>query len=886
MSIEAQFEIAGVNKVMRIHLASSTLPLLLLLLAVLSPAVSRAQSEAGEDQGVNEGNYNVQQTIEFGYRSNWINGSQPTYDTFVNLGSGVRLFDYSLDMRSLDNNGLLFDTLNFSNFGYGGDPNDVSRLRIQKNKVYDFRMMFRRDKNYWDWNLFANPLNPISTNPAVSPTTPIANSPHSLDLVRRMQDYDLTLLPLSPVRIRLGYSRNRDEGPGNFTTDSGTISNFPEMYSYTTNSYRAGVDFRVLPRTTISYDQFLTYFKQDNIVSDNPLTDPQNFNFQLGGPTGPGATPLGTPLDMGIIWSNSGGEILPCAAPVINGATTPPTVTGNCNGFISYSQVGRPRNFMPTERFRFQSNYFRNFEMSGSIGYSTSDNTIPDFLESFDSWTSRSASRGSTTGGPATSKRVSVNADWSGVYAVTEKLRILDSFHYDNWRIPGLWDTAETSLFGAPAPAPGVVGLALPIGQFLAANCDAGNNYNGATCPQHTTSSAADLTNEISYQFLGEDLKTNTFQIQYDFKPRLTGRVGFRYTDRTIASSSDVFDVGETYFPGGAAGTAANYYLAARGDCAAVAGVLPAGCTLNADGSITEGSPSNPVPEAGNDASRNITNIHEYALLLGLTARPIDSLRITSDFEFGYNDDSFTRTDPRQLQGYKIHATYQPRSWADLDGSVEIHENRDNVYTVDNLEHDRTYNFSTTLMANSHLSVNFGYSYWDVLSQIDVCYSIGAAAGGINTPCPTTTSPVPLGALSVYTSTDHFAYGGFIWKANRRVTAGAGFNGSFVRGSSPYFNQPQFATTTPAPALQQVTLNPLQPESTLNFNYFRPYANLTVDLYKGLSYKMSWNYYGFNVTGNQFPAGLALTPTYSNYPSLQSENFNGSTATFAIRYSF
>ena len=60
-------------------------------------------------------------------------------------------------MRSIDHNGLLFDTLSFSNFGYGGDPNDVTRLRIEKNKWYDFRMMFRRDKNFWDYNLSANP---------------------------------------------------------------------------------------------------------------------------------------------------------------------------------------------------------------------------------------------------------------------------------------------------------------------------------------------------------------------------------------------------------------------------------------------------------------------------------------------------------------------------------------------------------------------------------------------------------------------------------------------------------------------------------------------------------------------------------------------------------
>ena len=58
------------------------------------------------------------------------------------------------------------------------------------------------------------------SNPAVAQN----NSLHDLDLVRRMQDYDLTLFPQSAIRVRLGYSRNRDEGPSLFTTDGGTIS--------------------------------------------------------------------------------------------------------------------------------------------------------------------------------------------------------------------------------------------------------------------------------------------------------------------------------------------------------------------------------------------------------------------------------------------------------------------------------------------------------------------------------------------------------------------------------------------------------------------------------------------------------------------------------------
>ncbi len=69
-----------------------------------------------------------------------------------------------------------------------------------------------------------------------------------------------------------------------------------------------------------------------------------------------------------------------------------------------------------------------------------------------------------------------------------------------------------------------------------------------------------------------------------------------------------------------------NDFLAARGDCALVAGVLPAGCAMNSDGSISEGSSSNPVPEAGNDTGRNLYYVHENAVVFGMSARLLDTL--------------------------------------------------------------------------------------------------------------------------------------------------------------------------------------------------------------------------------------------------------------------
>ena len=177
---------------------------------------------------------------------------------------------------------------------------------------------------------------------------------------------------------------------------------------------------------------------------------------------------------------------------------------------------------MPTERFRFQSNYFKNFEMSGSLGYSASNNTIPNFLETVNGWTARTAERGSTTGGPADAKRVSVNADWSGVYSVTDKFRILDTFRYDNWRIPGMWALDETNIFGTGYS--GLAGLQQSEAVFNVTNCPVGSN--AMTCPQHlgptatSASSSADVITGLASSFLGQNLKSNTFELQYDFNRR------------------------------------------------------------------------------------------------------------------------------------------------------------------------------------------------------------------------------------------------------------------------------------------------------------------------------------------------------------------------------
>jgi hypothetical protein len=806
----------------------------------------QTQSQATVEVGNKTwGNYYISQSVEFGYRDSMINGNYDNYQTFVDLASGMRLFDYTLNLQSIDHQGIFFDNLSFSNFGYGGDPNSVSRLRIQKNKWYDFRAQFRRDKDFWDYNLLANPLNPTSTTLSNS-IVAITNSPHALDLTRRMQDYDLTLLPQSKVRFRLGYSYNTQQGLADTTLEGGTDTELADELKYTTNSYRMGVDYVGLAKTTLSFDEYLTYSKIDDDVTDH------NFNFQLAN---------GTPVDLGIVFVGT----TPCASPITNSSTTPPTVTPNCNGYLSYSQLQNPRSSFPTERFAFQSSYVKNLAMTGAVSYSDDRNAVNDFDEVIDGWTSRTLTRESTTGGPTLAKRVNVNADWSGDYQITNKLSFLDQFNFMDWRIPAMWDTAETNLFGTQAQASGEAGMTLPIAVFTPADfstiCPL--PYTAVTCPQHNSSSGADITDQITYQFLGQNIRSNTAQLKYDFTKRLSAYLGYKFTARTIQDFTATYADGLVYFPGGATAMAANDYLAARGDCALSSGVLPTGCVLNSNGSIQYGSPADLIPETGSDTARNTYEIHENTALLGINARPIDTLRLTGDIEVGYNDNSFTRISPRQVQIYKVHAIYNPAPWATVNGNVDIHENRDNVSMVNNIEHGRTYSFATMLTPNPKLWVDFGYNYMTFYTQTEICFvDTGSTVfTTANSPCPIpaeVAAGVPLGTLSVYSEMTHYAYGDVMWKPYKRVTAMLGYSGSFVRGTTTF-------------------LNALTPTGPLDFDYMRPTASLAVDIYRGLSYKTAWNYFGYIYEGGANPTGLAPLPA---------EGFNGNNVTFAMKYVF
>ena len=91
----------------RLNQATRTFPLIgtirLILVAVISLVNAHwVAAQEPEQAGIEQGNYNIKQSIEFGFRFVNTNGSEDTYNTFVNLQQGPRLLDFSTEMRSIE----------------------------------------------------------------------------------------------------------------------------------------------------------------------------------------------------------------------------------------------------------------------------------------------------------------------------------------------------------------------------------------------------------------------------------------------------------------------------------------------------------------------------------------------------------------------------------------------------------------------------------------------------------------------------------------------------------------------------------------------------------------------------------------------------------------
>lgn len=670
-----------------------------------STTQSAAQSATSKkpDEGMEAGGYRIQQSIELGYRFTSVDGSDAVYNTFVNLQQGPRVLDQTLSMQSLGHTGL-FDDLYLSSFGFGGDPNDAARLRVTKAKWYNLTADYRRDENYFDYNLLANPLNPPTSKPFI----PINQSPHSYYTARHMGDADLVLFPLSRFSLHLGYNHNGANGPSFSSYHQGTEASLYQPWSTTSNTWRFGFTAKTANRkTALTFDEFLQYFKNDTNYFLAPFAD---FLLGSGLPT----------ASLGLSWNTDGRA--PCAKPVVGGFANP-----TCNGFLNYSRVQRLRTTSPTSRLTLVSRAVPKLDFVGNFSYAWSNSETPLF-EFFSGRESRTnLAQFNNNGSPARASAITTTADAAATYSLTDKLRLVDSFRFNNYRIPGNFLLTEFDYFTS----------SMLFNRGLAP----------LTTPAHISGSGPDMLNELYQRFLGQDEKMNEFDVEYDVSPRAGFTVGYRFRHLIDTHNWTSTAIADLFLPP----------LPGRGSCT--------GVPLNPNGSCTFTGVF--------DSENDYLEINQHTGVIGVWFRPTDQLRINLNAEFMSADDILTRIDPRHQQQYRARIDWTPHPWLVLGANANIIESRDSIPEIAYRGHNRNFGFTAMIAPQDRFGLDLAYNFNAFQQNANVCYV------GTLEPTGTTTcveDDTLLQVFGFYHNRSQYGSATVRFKPAPRVTANVGYS--------------------------------------------------------------------------------------------------------------
>ena len=227
--------------------------------------------------------YTLHQAIDLGGRVANINGSPAMYDTMVNFHSGPRIQGETFELRALPGTkNTWVDNLSAFGSGFGGDPFSFARLNASKGKDYEFTGTFRRDRQYFDYDLLGNPGIPtgysIPIGPSTAPTGSYAwpqvnQSPFLFNTVRRMTDTNLTVLPLSRFTFRFGYSQNAMQGPS-MTPSGNSVGGqevlLEEYQRNNTDDFMGAVDWKAGKGTKLTFEEQIDHYKGDSYFTMAP----------------------------------------------------------------------------------------------------------------------------------------------------------------------------------------------------------------------------------------------------------------------------------------------------------------------------------------------------------------------------------------------------------------------------------------------------------------------------------------------------------------------------------------------------------------------------------------------------------------------------------------
>jgi hypothetical protein len=767
--------------------------------------------------------YALHQTFEVGGHMSGVSGSGAMYDTMVNQQSGPRVLGETFELHALSSNKnpLVDDLTAFSN-GFGGDPMNFAKLDFSKSKFYEFSGLFRRDRQYFDYDLLGNPNIPsgetMPIGSSASPTGTLAwpqqqTSSFLFNTVRRMTDTRLTLFPVSVFTLRAAYSHNNMEGPSLSPSGYQFAGSYDvllkEYQRHSTDDYTFGIDWKPVRGTLITFEEQIDHFKENSFFT----LDPSYLYVQEADGT---KVALLANYDALTPYTSSACNTASMGGnPMLSAANAGglPIINPACAVSAGYMRTAPTRAMFPTEILRLQSSSLKNISMNGDFRYTKATMNMPFYNDDFQGLSGATRSLAYTATGSG--EREAIAADYGIVWQVLSKFSLSEQVDYSNVHQPGT--TTMTGLTTQTVPT------------------TAGNETINYPTLTSTNSALGASTFEGSGAigtpnpaFFGQRFITNNLTGTWDATPRTTFSLTYRYRTHVIAE---------------------NAYAAAT----STAPVDPGG------------NPGNVALTPGETNNGTVT-INENGGIFNAAWRPTNNWDVNGSVEVLYDDNAFTPMGPRQTRHYRVHTLYRPKTWATISGAyndLERHNNTNNSGStpadgpLDHVDHSRVFSVSTDLAPNEYYGVNFDYSYSDVYLASNICYDGGAsaalplaAAPANGAGCPGATvrgaSYLEFGPVKNFMDAPtQSASASLSISPTTKAHANAGYRISDVNGTR-FFNDPRDVN------------------GSLVSKYQTPFVNVAFTVHPGVILKAEYDLYSYGEGG---PSGAQYCSTSTTLPS-------------------
>ncbi len=840
----------------------------ILSLAVATAAAQNAtpatQITPGTELTIPDG-YTARHSVDLGGRMTNVTGSPAMYDTLVNMHDGPRVLGESFELHAQPGKkNLPVDSLKAFGSGFGGDPYNFAKVDAYKGKLWEFSGLFRRDRQYFDYDLLANPNivpNTMPVGPANAPTGsiawgPINQSPMLYNTVRRMTDTNVTLLPLSTFSYRIGYSQNVMEGPS--LSPAYSIAKYDALLQQyqrnSTDDFMGAIDWKPVEGTRVTFEEQITHYKGDSFFRLNPTgflaqeadgTKVYLGNWDSQTPYGIGACATGS---MGTgNYTNSTTYTLFNPAQTAGGL---PIINPACSVVTSYLRSQPTRVIIPTEMLRFQSSSLKNLTMNGDVRYTLANMDMPNYYENMQGLDTLSGTAGAIrsityNGGYAKAHRAVIAADYGVIWQATKDFSLEDQVNFSSEQQPGYSN--------------------IPIASTLqtAGTPNQTITYSGTLTAGNANALPHGINGVVTANYFGQSFVTNNLTGSWDVNDRTRVSLTYRYSDHKIGQG---------------------------------------------------------VPHAGtivmNDPVSGTVEITENGGILNAAYRVTSNWDVNGSVEVAYADNAFTPMTPRQFRQYRFHTMFKPKTWATVTGVFndrERHNNTNNnqeaVASGDAeyygpLQHEdrfRIASVTAVLAPNEHYGLDMSYSYTSVYTATNVCFTPGSAAtlpgtatltgSGAPNICPgifargSTTQLVDFFAREFEDAPTQFGSVSVHLSPVDKVRTSLGYRVSAVSGSR-FFNDARDVN------------------GSLVSTYQSPYANLAFSMRPGLIWKAEYNFFGYGEGGPSGPqycstsvsATASVVPCTSlPYPTGLTEassgltaprNFHANNVTLGVHYEF